>query len=151
MLGKLARWLRILGFDAAFENAIEDAELVERALSEDRILLTRDTHLVRRRRMPRHLLIESQDPAAQVRQTLAAFDLELNRESLLKRCLPCNRATAEIPREEARAKVPPYVFRTQDRFARCPECGRIYWRATHVEDILGRLEEVDPSGGDAGD
>jgi len=143
MLGKLARWLRILGYDAAYENAISDDDLIERALAEDRVLLTRDTRLVKRKRLPKVLLVESQDPAEQVRQTLEAFGLRVETGGFLTRCLLCNEPTREISREEARPEVPPYVHETQERFARCPACNRIYWRATHVADIVARLGAID--------
>ena len=144
MLGKLARWLRILGFDTAYDHAIADGDLIRRAREEARILLTRDTRLVLRKGMPRHLLIESQDPAEQVRQVVDAFELQVNRDAFLSRCILCNRGTLAISKEEARPKVPPYVFRTQERFARCPECGRIYWRATHVDEMIRWLEGLGP-------
>jgi hypothetical protein len=108
------------------------------------VLLTRDTRLVLRRRLPRFVLIESQEPAAQVRQTLEALDLEVDSGAFLSRCIVCNAATEVIAKDEARAEVPPYVFATQDRFARCPRCRRIYWRATHVADIIERLGEIEP-------
>jgi uncharacterized protein with PIN domain len=139
MLGKLARWLRILGFDAAYERRISDEKLIALARAEGRILLTRDTRLVRRRSLPAHLLVESERAPAQLRQTLEAMGLSVDTGALLSRCLVCNVATEEISREEARPEVPPYVFRTQRRFSRCPGCRRIYWRATHVDDILRRL------------
>jgi uncharacterized protein len=139
MLGKLARGLRALGFDAAYERRIEDGELIERARADGRILLTRDTRLVKRRGLPPHLLVLSAEPAAQIRQTIEVFDLEVDPGVFLSRCLLCNVATAPIPREEAKEEVPPYVHRTQSRFARCPQCRRIYWRATHVPGILDVL------------
>ena len=142
MLGKLARWLRILGYDAAYERRISDDDLLARARSEGRILLTRDTRLVQRRRMPPHLLVASQEPADQIRQAMEAFHLKVDRSAILSRCLICNEPTAKVSRDEVHDLVPPYVFRTQRRFARCGSCGRIYWRATHVTGILGRLDEA---------
>ncbi len=142
MLGKLARWLRAVGYDAAYERSITDDALIARARSEDRILLTRDTRLVKRRALPPHLLVQSSHPPAQLRETIEAFGLEVDPSILLTRCLLCNAATRDIPRVEARDEVPPYVFRTQRRFARCPQCRRIYWRATHVAGMLDWLEEA---------
>ena len=142
MLGKLARWLRILGYDAAYERRISDDALIMRARAEGRVLLTRDTRLVRRRGLPPHLLIASEDPAAQLKQTLGELHLKVDSGRLLSRCLLCNEDTVEIPRSDAHAEVPPYVYRTQRKFARCPACRRIYWRATHVTGILDRLMEA---------
>ena len=142
MLGKLARWLRTIGYDAAYEPRITDEDLIARAREEGRILLTRDTRLVKRRALPPHLLLESPDPPAQIRQTIEAFSLKVDPAVLLSRCLRCNAATDEIPREEAEGEVPPYVFKTQRRFKRCPKCRRVYWRATHVAGMLDWIEEA---------
>jgi hypothetical protein len=145
MLGKLARGLRALGYDAAYEHRISDADLIGKARADGRILLTRDTRLVKRRALPPHLLITSERPAAQIRQTIEAFSLEPDPASLLTRCLLCNVETARISREEAKGKVPPYVFGTQSRFAECPKCRRIYWRATHVKGILDWIDAASGS------
>jgi uncharacterized protein len=142
MLGKLARGLRILGFDAAYDRRIADDALIARARAEERILLTRDTRLVRRRGLPPHLFVTSEVPADQIRQTLRVFALTVDPATLLSRCLLCNVDTDAIPREEAHREVPPYVYRTQRKFARCPRCRRIYWRATHVAGMLDRILEA---------
>lgn len=142
MLGKLARGLRALGYDAAYERRISDGDLIERARAEGRILLTRDTRLVKRRALPPHLLVSSEHPPAQIRQTIEAFKLKVDPGVFLTRCLLCNAATETVPRDEAKDQVPAYVFATQRRFARCPECLRVYWRATHVSGMLDWLEEA---------
>jgi hypothetical protein len=142
MLGKLARWLRTLGYDAAYDSRITDESLIERARGEGRVLLTRDTRLLKRRALPPHLRIESEEPAAQLRQVMEAFALEIDPASLLSRCLPCNAVTEEIDRETARGAVPAYVFETQVRFKRCPSCGRVFWRATHVAGILDWIDKA---------
>jgi len=146
MLGKLARGLRALGYDAAYERRISDDDLIEKARAEGRILLTRDTRLVLRRSLPPHLLVTSERPPAQIRQTIEAFSLAVDPGVFLTRCLVCNTATSEIPREEAREGVPPYVYETQSRFARCPKCRRVYWRATHVSGMLDWLDEASGRG-----
>ena len=140
MLGKLARGLRALGYDAAYERRISDADLIEKARAEGRVLLTRDTRLVKRRGLPPHLLVSSEHPPSQIRQTIGAFGLKVDPGVFLNRCLICNAATMEIPKEEARDEIPPFVYETQRRFARCPKCRRIYWRATHVAGMLEWLE-----------
>src|SRR6266850_3433737 len=142
MLGKLARGLRVLGYDAAYEHRISDVDLIRKARGDGRILLTRDTRLVQRRALPPHLLISSERPAAQIRQTIEAFDLKIDQGRLLTRCLLCNAGTEAIARDLVKGKVPPHVFDTQSRFARCPKCRRIYWRATHVKGILDWIDEA---------
>jgi len=139
MLGRLARWLRILGHDASYFRRIHDADLVELAVRERRILLTRDTRLVQRRAARGALLIRSHLLEDQLREMFL-----WNREALLapglcRRCLECNAATVPVERSAVRARVPTYVFKTQAQFLECPSCHRIYWRATHVRDMLRRL------------
>ncbi len=139
MLGRLARWLRILGHDVLYFRRIEDADLVEVARREERILLTRDTRLVQRRAARNAILIESPYLEQQLRQ-LARWDgAALLAPGLCRRCLECNEPTLAVEKEGVRERVPPYVYRTQERFRECPACRRIYWNASHVQDMLRRL------------
>ena len=143
MLGGLARWLRILGLDTSYDPELDDARLVERAVEEGRLLLTRDRLLVERRAVrDRHLLIRSEVVDEQVVQVLEELGLEPAAGDVFTRCLRCNVRTREVPREEAASEVPPYVARTQERFRRCPSCRRIYWRATHAERMRRRLRRM---------
>ena len=142
MLGKLARWLRTLGCDTTYERAMEDADLVERARAEGRILLTRDRRLLERRRLDRGLLVGNDDPLVQLAQVVREFELPFDRDRLFRRCMECNVAMQAVAAREVRTRVPPYVLETQDRFARCPACDRIFWAATHVEGMRRSLERV---------
>jgi hypothetical protein len=142
MLGSLARWLRVLDFDTAYDRRIEDAELVERAAAEGRTLLTRDRRLLERRKARGGLLIREDDVATQLRQILEELHLTVARSDLLGRCLRCNESLVDVPAEEAREKVPPFVAATQERFRRCPACRRLYWRATHVEGMEKRIRAM---------
>ena len=142
MLGALARWLRILDVDVTYDPSLDDPELVERAVAEGRTILTRDRRLVERRLARNHLLIRSDQVAEQVRQVLADLQIEPDPEQILRRCLRCNTPLETIPAEQARARVPPWVARTQEEFRGCPGCGRIYWRGTHVDRMRKRLEAM---------
>jgi uncharacterized protein with PIN domain len=137
MVGKLARWLRILGFDAAYSNKYEDDELLRIAQSERRILLTRDTGLAGRCGSIRHLFIESENSREQVRQVLKI--LKLTEFKLFSRCLQCNTPLNDVDKEDVFEKVPPFVYLTQDRFASCPSCHRVYWHGTHAQEMLKRI------------
>jgi uncharacterized protein len=142
MLGKLAKWMRILGYDVEYFPEIGDEDLIERAEATGRLILTRDTLLVRRRRVRgRHYFVRGDDWREQLRQVVAAFP-PAPPDRLLCRCLRCNAPLAEIPREEVRGKVPPYVHETQEEFATCPSCGRIYWGATHRDKVAEQLREI---------
>ena len=146
MLGRLARWLRILGLDTAYDRAISDDALIQRCRHERRALLTRDRALAARRALRDGsvpvVLVESEEPARQVAQVLGELGLRPGPEHLLSRCLECNDPLAEALPEEVAAKVPPYVLETQRRFSRCAGCNRIYWNATHARAIRERLARV---------
>jgi uncharacterized protein with PIN domain len=136
MLGTLAKWLRILGYDTVFDPALDDNQLVRLARAEDRVLLTRDRELAQRRGL-RVLLIASQRLDDQVRQVLDDLQLESNRA--FSRCPVCNELLKPMDWETARSRVPVYVARTQQDFHFCPACQRIYWRGTHWQQMGDRL------------
>lgn len=141
MLGKLAKWLKILGFDAIFFSKIEDEELMAIAQKEDRILLTRDTGIIERARRLSTLLIESENWREQVKQVLDHFgiweDVEPN-----SRCIECNTPLKEISKERAKNLVTPFVYKTADAFALCPGCERVFWRGTHLKDMQIKISEI---------
>jgi uncharacterized protein with PIN domain len=144
-VGRLARWLRVLGYDAAYESRIADPELVARALAEGRVLLTRDVDLTQRRVIAngtlRAVLLKTDRVEDQLRQVieevgLSAPGLDGNG---LTRCLECN---VELePREKAKVAhlLPPYVGATQQRFSQCPRCQRVYWPGTHWHRMRARI------------
>jgi uncharacterized protein with PIN domain len=137
MLGRLARWLRVLGHDVAYGPHLGGPTLVACARRERRLLLTRDTRLRRDPQLPPHLFLTSDYFREQLRQVAAA--VPLGGPGLLRRCLACNRVLEEVPRERARARVPPYVYETTERFLSCGRCGRLYWPATHRARMLREL------------
>jgi hypothetical protein len=139
MLGSLARWLRVLGVDVAYDPALDDAALVARAVAEDRLILTRDRKLVERRLARRHLLIQADRLEEQLLQVVKEVGVAREAMAAHSRCLRCNTVLVPLAAEEARRRVPLYVARTQERFHTCPDCGRVYWPATHVARMRGRL------------
>lgn len=140
MLGKLAKWLRMLGYDTEFIPDAADDELVRVAVREDRILLTRDTRLCERRMVRRRcVFVDWGTTAAQVRQVVAALGLEVSEERLFTRCAVCNGEITPIPKAEVEGRVPPYVYQNQDEFGYCSRCDRLYWRGTHVQHVLEAL------------
>ena len=139
-VGRLARWLRALGYDASYHSRIGDAELVREAAAESRVLLTRDRDLTKRRVIQtgvvRAILIRDDEVTQQLRQVFAELDLEL--KEALTRCIECNaELESRVPATVAE-RVPPYVRLTQSRYSECPSCGRIYWAGTHWQ----RMREV---------
>lgn len=142
MLGRLSRWLRILGYDTVFGSGDDDWALLRRARAEDRLLLTRDRQLAARPGVLA-LLIESEELAAQVRQIVEAVGPPP--EGAFTRCPVCNGRLTPLSREEARERVPPHVCRTQREFRLCAVCGHVYWRGTHWErmrKVLGGWQDL---------
>jgi uncharacterized protein with PIN domain len=139
MLGTLAKWLRILGYDTLFDPDQTDHQLVRLARAEDRVLLTRDRELAQRRGV-RVLLVASQSLEAQIGQVLAELGLEPRRS--FSRCPVCNEPLAAIDRETARAQVPAYVAETHKTFKSCPACQRVYWRGTHWQRMDDQLAQM---------
>ncbi len=137
MLGRLARWLRVLGYDTLYYSDADDPALAEQARTEDRILLTRDVELSRRRAL-RVLLLQDDQIEGQLREVVSAF--HLSTQNAFSRCIHCNLILQEIDREAARPLVPPFVFSTQNRFRQCSQCHRVYWRGTHWARMLATLE-----------
>lgn len=140
-LGRLARWLRLLGYDTAYASGSDELSILRRARAEGRILLTRSRRLVRRRGLPPHIFITSDDFRAQLRHVLAAAGCS-GAIPLLIRCSRCNAPLRSITRAEACAAVPAYVCATHARFGRCAQCGRVYWAATHVARMREELARV---------
>jgi uncharacterized protein with PIN domain len=139
MLGRLARWLRLIGYDALYARDGSDHQIAARARAEDRIVLTRDRELARRRGI-RCLLIERQDVEGQLEEVWQALgpppaDLE-------PRCPSCNATLRPIGGDEARQRVPPYVYRTHEHFRYCAHCDQVYWRGSHWEDVERTIERL---------
>lgn len=142
MLGTLAKWLRLAGFDVAYLRDADDDDLVRLAVRENRCLLTKDNLLAGRRILRgRTVLVEQDGSAAQMREVLGKLSLNVDPAALFTRCIVCNAPIEPVPKESVRAIVPPHVFRTKREFGRCTECGKVYWRGSHVDHIVEALED----------
>jgi uncharacterized protein with PIN domain len=142
MLGRLAKWLKILGFDVLYFAKADDRELVRIARVEGRILLTRDTGLIEKSGQRKNRFFVASDRwEDQVAQVLDAFRLwdEVRPHS---RCIECNRALRVLSRTRARNLVTPYVLEHATSFALCPGCGRVYWQGTHYGDMERKIEAL---------
>lgn len=140
-LGRLSKWLRILGFDAAYFQEGSPGSLIIEALKEERIILTRN-HRLPQARGVRIILIQSEKIKDQVAEILRELKIRPETEKMFTRCILCNEELVEIAKEKAKEKVPEYVFKTQERFITCPKCGRIYWQGTHWGNVQHMLEEA---------
>jgi len=139
MLGSLAKWLRILGYDTTYYAHLDDNEIVRLARGEDRVLLTRDTELLKRRGLCCRF-VESELLEEQLAQVLHAFDLHADQP--FSRCPVCNTGLEDVPKYEAWGQVPSFVYQTQESFRLCPECNRFYWRGTHWRRMLEKVKEL---------
>lgn len=138
MLGSLARWLRLFGFDCTFDVHIEDARLIETARAEARVVLTRDRAVARK--AARAIFVESDDVDAQLLSVFRRLGVSLPAEIPMTRCSLCN-ALLE-PATEAMvdgAALPARVLESHTEFYRCPKCARFYWKGTHFESMGRRL------------
>lgn len=142
MLGKLARWMRMIGCDVEYFSKISDKELVERAWRVRRIILTRDTLLIQRRKARNnHFFVQGDGYKDQLRQVVKEFSID-PMSHLLTRCLLCNEPLLDIDKPLVKGRIPPYVYETQDAFKTCPSCRRLYWGATHRDEMVKQLKEI---------
>ncbi len=131
MLGRLARWLRALGYDTSYDESLADRVLVQQANAQHRILLTRDRHLLRELRPERALEIRQDDPLQQLHAVATELQMEPPTE-LFTRCLLCNAALQELDPVAAQPLLPEGVRGLPGPVRRCPHCGRLYWEGSHV-------------------
>jgi uncharacterized protein len=144
-VGKLARWMRLLGFDTSFFEGNHDAQMVNLALAEHRIILTRDTHVIERKPIARGyvqaLLLKTDNVFEQTRIVMAELKLK-PWVKLFTRCVECNLLLAQISCEAVKERVPSYVWQTQNEFVECPKCHRIYWKGTHWQAMRQSLTQM---------
>jgi hypothetical protein len=138
MVGKLARWLRLAGWDTVYRNPITDKELLEIAQRENRIILTRDRKLRLKGGTQQILVVTSENPFEQFITVAKHFQLDVE-SNCFRRCLECNGELVQVRKEEYADAIPPHVYKTQTRFSRCSSCGRLYWPGTHYDSMRKRL------------
>lgn len=146
-LGRLAKYLRLCGFDTSFSNLYGDREIIDTAAHEKRIILTRDKQLLKDKRVSHGYWIRSQNHNEQLKEVFVRFDLK-DRLALFSRCIRCNTLLEEISKEKIIARLQADTSRYFSKFMRCPYCDRIYWEGSHydnmkviIDDITGKLEQ----------
>src|SRR5919198_5926826 len=138
MLGRLAHWLRAMGYDAVYRGPADDGRLLSLAQAESRVLLTRDAKLAEAAgRLG--CRIRAEDVDSQVLETVAKLSLSPDETAWLSRCLECNTRLEAPAKDVVRDAVPPHVFARQHEFWRCPGCARVYWAGSHADRIRDRL------------
>jgi uncharacterized protein len=135
MLGSLAKWLRIIGFDTLYFREIDDNELVRVAKQEGRILLTRDSGICRSKKTGTCLLVRSEDTISQIREVLMSLGIRPGADVRSQRCASCNGELLPVDRGAVFGDVPEYVFRSYGAFVKCGQCGKVYWEGSHKKMI----------------
>ncbi len=149
-LGKLARYLRLLGFDTLYRNDYDDPTLAAVSETEHRTLLTRDTGLLKRKQVQRGYFVRETAPQSQVREVLRRFDLVACAKPF-SRCLDCNADIVSVAKQAVEQDIPQGTRREHDTFWRCNGCGKVYWAGSHhshlcrlLADLLGAAADQGP-------
>ncbi|MDD5502409.1 MAG: Mut7-C RNAse domain-containing protein [Candidatus Thermoplasmatota archaeon] len=143
MLGNLAKWLRMMGYDVKYaDDDEEDAEILQHAASSKRILLTRDKEIIGRRSDAQMLLVKSSDVDEQIKQVVFEFKLSPGKNAILSLCSECGEKLQPVDKGEVFGKVPDGVFARQDEFWQCPDCGKLYWKGSHYNKIVEKIESL---------
>ena len=140
-LGRLAKWLRILGFDTLYYNQNNPGSLIVQALRDERVILTRNQHLPQARGV-RIIRLDAEKLGEQIPQIAKALNIKPDNRRMFTRCILCNETLADIEKDKVKDRVPEYVFNTQDDFVCCPRCKRIYWQGTHWERMRKSLAAI---------
>jgi len=147
MLGKLTRWLRMLGHDVKYSDKLDDKELIRIAETEHRVLLTRDLELYQRAvaRGVNAFYVDGQDEAEKLAKLARRFNLKLEMDIEVSRCPKCNAEIKPVSKEEVGGRVPENTFTRYEEFWECTKCGQIYWQGSHwsrIEETLRRAREI---------
>jgi uncharacterized protein with PIN domain len=150
-VGKLARWLRLIGYDTLLFKQKDDGQMIKIALSESRVILTKDAQFMKRRLVTNGKLktihIKHDDSKLQVQEVVKTLNLNYHFKPF-SLCLECNRALIARHKEEVKNLVPAHVFETQAQYTECPACHRIYWPGTHWQAMGKKLQDLQGGGGE---
>lgn len=148
MLGRLARYLRIFGFDVLYFHNISDEDLINKSKEEARIVLTRDSRMIDRKVFKygkiKFLFINDDDVLKQLEQIKNEISLKLSIN--LIRCIECNQILKKVDKEKIKGKVPAFIYKSTDDFAYCSNCDKYYWKGTHLELMNKRFSHLLKSG-----
>jgi len=137
MLGSLARWLRIMGYDTVYDKSLDDPGIANLARAESRFILTRDRELAKE---PGALMIEADDLDLQLKAIAEKYGLKFNDD--LIRCSACNGELADLDKTLAKESVPEGAFENNEKFWKCSKCGKVYWKGTHWHGIMDRFRRL---------
>jgi uncharacterized protein with PIN domain len=138
MLGKMAKWLRVLGFDTCYEH-LKRQEQLQAYRAEGYLVITRNQRWCGQ---PEVMCVVANDPMEQLREVISRLSVTPDEVRLLQRCIICNETLNHLLRDNVFGLVPDYVFETHTTFYQCPQCQRIYWPGSHPGRMLKRLQDV---------
>jgi uncharacterized protein with PIN domain len=141
MLGRLAKWLRILGYDTIYDGHIPTRELIRISNDEGRVFLTRNSKLTEKGKPTDFFVIRSENYREQISEVVNRFQLDTS-GGLFTRCTLCNIEILPAAKESVKDLVPEKPYGTFNEFFQCPECKRVYWSGTHTENTIRRLKEI---------
>jgi uncharacterized protein with PIN domain len=143
MLGTLAKWLRIYGFDTFYANSkIDDSELIAISIRENRVLISRDKKLLQNARRENLKTIEIKTTEINEQISKAIGSEEVDDSKVLSRCILCNTPVAIIKKYEVKGKIPKKIFDNNETFWLCPKCNKIYWRGSHYENMVKKIKDI---------
>ena len=143
MLGKLAKWLRILGYDTFYDKGLPFEKLIERSLAERRVLITRNSRIHEHPGITQFLFLRSERLDDQLRTLAESLSLDLE-SYRFSRCTKCNGKIVTVEKETVRHLVPPKSYEGISDFYQCSSCQKVYWDGTHVQNTLNRLGRIFP-------
>lgn len=141
-LGRLAKWLRMLGFDAKYSSEGKKSSLIIEALQEGRVVITRSNRLGDYPAGIKKVTIVKDDVQAQIKQVFHELSISPDESLMFSRCTICNDILNKENKADIKDKVPEYVFNTNESFYSCPKCKRIYWQGTHWGNVLDTLKKI---------
>ncbi len=140
-LGKLARYLRLCGFDTLYDNAYEDHTIADISVREHRIILTRDIGLLKYSRVQHGYWLRSDQPLEQLKEVVQRFDLK-EQVQMFTRCMECNGVIERVDVAKIAHQVPEGTRRYYNEFYQCRSCGKVYWKGSHYEDMMRRIASL---------
>ncbi|MQY52976.1 MAG: hypothetical protein GH154_01040 [Firmicutes bacterium] len=142
MLGRLCKWLRLLGYDVSYFVSDKKSDLIYQSLKEARIILTRD-HRLSKKKAIKLVIINSDLLEEQLEQVFSELNIKVDPDEIFTRCLVCNEILQKVEKEKVKDKIPTYVFQTQKEFSYCSNCQKVYWKGTHwdlAHQLLKKLK-----------
>ena len=140
-LGKLTKWLRLLGFDTRYASELSPKKIMD-ALEKDRILLTRARRIQKQFISRKLIFVESNHLAQQLKQIFHELGLDVGQTRPFSRCLQCNTEIVPVEKTHVQGRVPDYIFETHDRFQKCAVCDRIFWPGSHTRRSLEKIRKM---------